>query len=105
MDIVGLENTAQIGLVRCPDTQALDGRGLVPEGFKEGIRKTRGVKRLLREVGNGLFYFYRVQFAPLLDLYLIATSQEAQSDQPTRAALAGSIENKGNDPRRAVFIM
>ena len=34
------------------DAPALNGRDLVPEGFKEGIRKTRGVKRLLREVGN-----------------------------------------------------
>jgi hypothetical protein len=53
----------------CAAAQALDGRGLVPEGFKEGIRKTRGVKRLLREVGNCLFYFYRVQFAPLLEFW------------------------------------
>jgi|SRR5690348_15885677 hypothetical protein len=59
------------------DAPALNGRGLVHEGFKEGIRKTRGVKRLLREVDNCLFYFYRVQFAPLLELYLMATSQSA----------------------------
>lgn len=58
MDIAGLENTAQVGLVRRPRAKTLDRRRLVAEGFKEGIGELCGVKGLLREVGDGLFDFY-----------------------------------------------
>ena len=66
VDVVGLENAAEVGLVRRPRAKALDRRLLVAEGFKEGIREARGVERLLRKVGNGLFDLNGVQlFAPL----------------------------------------
>lgn len=37
MDVVGLKNAAEVGFVRRAAAQALDRRGLVAEGFKEGI--------------------------------------------------------------------
>ena len=39
VDVVGLENAAEVGLVRRAGAQPLDGRFLVAEGFKEGIGK------------------------------------------------------------------
>jgi hypothetical protein len=62
--VIAPSGAVNVGPLGRATAQALDGRGLVPEGFKELIRKTRGVKRLLREVGNGLFYFYRARLAP-----------------------------------------
>ena len=56
----GLENAAQVGLIRCPSAQALDRSHLVAEGFKEGIGELCGVKGLLRKVCDGLFDFYGV---------------------------------------------
>ena len=61
VDVVGLENAAKVGLVRRARAQALDRRLLVAEGFKEGIGEVRGVKGLLRKVGNGLFDLNGVQ--------------------------------------------
>ena len=49
MDVVGLEDAAQVGLVRRARAQPLERRLLVAEGFKEGERELRGVERLLRE--------------------------------------------------------
>ncbi len=72
VDVAGLENTAEVGLVRRPRTQALDGRRLVAKGLKEGIGELCGVKGLLRKVCDGLFDLYCVHeasrlcdFAPL----------------------------------------
>jgi predicted XRE-type DNA-binding protein len=55
VDVAGLENAAEVGLVRRPGAQALDRRLLVAEGFKEGVGELCGVKGLLRKVGDGLF--------------------------------------------------
>ncbi|HEV8524398.1 MAG TPA: hypothetical protein VGQ71_07845 [Terriglobales bacterium] len=60
VDVAGLENAAQVGLVRRPSAKAFDGRRLVAEGFKERIRELCGIKGMLREVCNGLFDFYSV---------------------------------------------
>lgn len=57
VDVAGLEHAAEVGLVRRPRAQALDGRRLVAEGFEEGTGKLGGVKGLLREVGDGLLDF------------------------------------------------
>ena len=58
MDVVALEDAAgRSDLFDVAAPQPLDGRLLVAEGFKEGERETRGVERLLREVGNGFFNF------------------------------------------------
>lgn len=65
MDIVGLENAAEVGLVRRPRAETLDGGFLVPEGFKEGIGEVGAIERLIRKVGYCLFNFNGVQlFAP-----------------------------------------
>ena len=65
VDVVGLQDAAEVGLVRRARAQPLDRRLLVAEGFKEGERELRGVERLLREVGDGLFDLDGVQlFAP-----------------------------------------
>ena len=49
MDVVGLEDAAQVGFVRLALAQALDRRLLVAEGLKEGERELGGIERLLRE--------------------------------------------------------
>jgi hypothetical protein len=64
VDVAGLENAAQVGLVRRPGAQALDGRGLVAEGFQEDVGERCGVKGLLRKVGNSLLNLYGVQVGP-----------------------------------------
>ena len=61
VDVVGLENAAKVRLVRGPRAQPLDRRLLVAEGFEEGIREIRRVKRLIRQLRNGFFYFNCVQ--------------------------------------------
>ena len=61
VDVVGLENAAEVGLVRRPGAKALDRRRLVAEGFKEGIGEVRSVEGLLRKVGDGLLDLNRVQ--------------------------------------------
>ena len=61
MDVVGLKNAAEVGLVRRTRAQPLDRRLLVAEGFEEGVREVLGVKRLLRQLRNGLFYLNGVQ--------------------------------------------
>ena len=61
MNVVGLKNAAKVGLVRGTGTQPLDRRLLVAEGFKEGIREVLGIKRLIRQLRNGFFYFNGVQ--------------------------------------------
>ena len=60
VDVAGLENTAEVGFVRRPRTQALDCRRLVAKGFKEGVGELCTVEGLLREVGDGLFDFYGI---------------------------------------------
>lgn len=65
MDIVGLENAAEVRLIRRPRTETLDGGFLVSKSFKEGIREVCPVKRLSRKVGYCLFYLNGVQpFTP-----------------------------------------
>ena len=57
MNVVGLQDAADIGLVRRARAQALDRRLLVAEGHEEGIGELGRIKRLLGEFGNGLFDF------------------------------------------------
>jgi hypothetical protein len=46
--------------------EAFDRCLLVAESFKEGIRECLWLKRLIRQLRNGLFYFNGVQlFTPL----------------------------------------
>lgn len=68
VDIAGLEDAAEVGFVRCAGAQSLDRCILVAEGFKEGIRETRGIEGLICQLRNGLFYFNGVQlrFLPAL---------------------------------------
>src|ERR1700680_454376 len=61
VNVVGLKNTTKVGLVRGAGAQPLDRRLLVAERFEEGIRKVLGVKRLIRQLRNGFFYFNGVQ--------------------------------------------
>src|ERR1700675_2535903 len=65
VNVVGLKNTTKVGLVRGAGTQPLDRRLLVAESFEEGIRKVLGVKRLIRQLRNGFFYFNGVQLFAL----------------------------------------
>ena len=63
VNVVGLKNAAKVGLVRGAGAQPLDRRLLVAESFEEGIRKVLGVKRLIRQLRNGFFYFNGVQLS------------------------------------------
>jgi hypothetical protein len=65
VNIVGLKNAANVGPVRGSGAQPLDRRFLVAESFEKGKRKILGVKRLLRQFRNGLFYLNRVQLRSL----------------------------------------
>ena len=65
VNVIGLKNTAEVGLVRGARAEPLDRRVLVAERFEESIRKVRRVKRLIRQLRDGLFNFNRVQLAAL----------------------------------------
>ena len=54
MDVVGLKDPAQVGLVRLALAQALDCRLLVAEGLKEGEGETRRHRRLARRAPKWL---------------------------------------------------
>jgi hypothetical protein len=57
VDVVGLENAAEIRLVGNRRPQLLE-RGIpVPEGFQEGERELHRVERAFGKVGDGLFDF------------------------------------------------
>jgi hypothetical protein len=60
VNVVSLEKPAEVRLIRGTCAQPFDRRRLVPEGFQKGIRKFRGVERLLRKVSNGLLYLNSV---------------------------------------------
>lgn len=66
MDIVGLKDATQVGLVRLALAQALDRRLLVAEGLKEGEGELRAVERLLGERRDGFFDLYGVHTPPRL---------------------------------------
>ena len=55
VDVVGLKDAAEIGLVRRAAAQALERGVLVPEGFEEANGKFLPVEGLLGQFGNGLF--------------------------------------------------
>ena len=62
MDVVGLEDTAQVGFVRFALAQALDRRLLVAEGCEEGEGELPGVERLLGERRYGFLDLDGVHF-------------------------------------------
>ena len=66
VDVVGLKNAAQVGLVRGARAQPLDRRLLVAEGFKEGdTGNSPASNGCSAKCGNGFFDFNGVQlFAP-----------------------------------------
>jgi hypothetical protein len=64
MDVVGLQDTAKVGLVRRARAQAFYRRVFVAEGFKERERKLRGIERLFSQRRNCLFDLNSVHFAP-----------------------------------------
>ena len=63
VDVVGLQDAAEVGLVRRAGAQPLDGRVLVAEGYEEGIWELGSIKGLLGEFGNSLFDFNGVHAA------------------------------------------
>jgi len=54
VDVVGLKDTAEVGLVGLALAEPLEGRFLVPEGLQEGEGKFPSVERPLGEDGYGL---------------------------------------------------
>jgi hypothetical protein len=60
MDVVGLQDPAQVRLVRRAGAQPLDRRFFVAEGLKEREGKLTGIERLLSESRYRLFNFYGV---------------------------------------------
>ena len=68
VDIVGLEDSAKVGLVRRACAQALNRRLLVAESFKKGVWESCRVERLFGEFCYCLFYLDRVQLCSLFDL-------------------------------------
>ena len=65
VDVIGLQDAADVGLVRCAGAQALDCRLLVSEGHEEGIGELCRIKGLLGEFGNGLLFCTAVDDDPL----------------------------------------
>jgi hypothetical protein len=65
MDVAGLENAAKVGFVGGPGTQPFDRCFFIPERFKESIGKICRVKRLIRQLRDGLFNFNGVQRSTL----------------------------------------
>lgn len=57
MDVVALQNPANIGTVAVAVTQALNGRGFVAERFEELKRKFHRIERAFRQRRNGFFNF------------------------------------------------
>ena len=55
VDVVGLQNAAQVGFVRGAGPEPLDRRLLVPERPQERVRELAGVERLLGQRGYGFF--------------------------------------------------
>jgi hypothetical protein len=51
VNVVGLKDVTQVGLVRFALAQALDSRLLVAEGLKKSVRKLLAVERLFSERG------------------------------------------------------
>ncbi len=72
MDVVGLKDAAQVGLVRLALAQALEGRFLVAEGLQEGERKLPGVERPLGERRYGLLNLNSVHTAPSRTIFSAA---------------------------------
>src|SRR5260370_635326 len=54
MDVIGLKDTAKVGLIRLALTQAFNRRFLVAEGLEEGEGELLGAERLFGEGGYGL---------------------------------------------------
>src|ERR1039458_2250130 len=50
MDVVALENTAEVGLIGTTAFQPLDRGGLVAERFEKCVREAISIERLLREL-------------------------------------------------------
>jgi hypothetical protein len=64
MDVAGLKDAAQIGLIGLALTEALEGGFLVAEGLEEGERELGGVERLLGQRRNCLFDLDCVHSSP-----------------------------------------
>ena len=60
MDVVGLEDAADIGLVRGARAQPFERRLLIAEGRKERIRELDGIERLLGKLRDRLFNLYGI---------------------------------------------
>ena len=87
VDVVGLEDAAEVGLVRRPGAKALDRRLLVAKGFKEDVGELCGVEGLLRKVGDGLFNFYCVHVASCLrEFFLLASDRGSLAGTALRGA-------------------
>jgi hypothetical protein len=54
-NVVPLKDAVQVGLVRLPLAQALEGYFLVAEGLQEGERELLGIERPFGERRDGLF--------------------------------------------------
>ena len=61
MNVVGLENAAEVGFVRGSGAEPPNRRLFVPECFKEGKWKTLRIERLVSELRDGFFYFNGIQ--------------------------------------------
>lgn len=60
MNVVGLQDAAQVGLIGCAAAHPLDGRFLVAEGLEERIRKLCGIERKFGERTYRFFNFNRI---------------------------------------------
>lgn len=60
MDVVGLQDPAKVGLVRCATAQSLQRRLLVSEGFKEGEGEFSRIERAFSKGRYGFFNLDRI---------------------------------------------
>jgi hypothetical protein len=70
MDVVGLQDAAQIGLVGLALTQSLERGLLVSERLQERVRELFGLKRALRQRRDGFFDLYCIQSLTLPSLFI-----------------------------------
>jgi hypothetical protein len=57
VNVVGLEDTAEIGFVRCTCAQSLDRRLFVAEASRKALGKVLSLERLIRQRRDRFFYF------------------------------------------------
>src|SRR5262249_25852974 len=79
VDVVGLKNAAQVGLIRCASAKPFDRRVLIPEGLKESEGEFDRVEWLLGESRDSFFDLNGVHMIlPRISSDVLARAKETQ---------------------------